>query len=121
MIMFTGSLPSHFDTRYTMATDEMAKYNPFYGYTNTKIYHDHILDMWKMESIYNKSLFATCDVKGYPIGVKTWKQYGSSNVNMTLNLNGCSDSSEANCDDGSCIDVHKRLNDGTCHYKEHKC
>ena len=109
--MFTGSIPSHFgfDTWFTLATDEIAEYNTFYGYTNAKIYHDSNINKWKMESLYNKSEFATCDFKDYPIGVKTWKPFGGSSENITLNLNGCSDSSEANCDDGSCIDIRKRL------------
>ena len=104
-------MPSHFgfDTWFTLATDEIAEYNTFYGYTSAKIYHDSAINMWKMESLFNKSEFATCDYKGYPIGIKSWKPYGSSSENMTLNLNGCSDSSEANCDDGSCIDILKRL------------
>ena len=104
-----GEIPSHFDTKFTLATDEIADYNTFYGYTNAKIYHDSDINMWKLESLYNKSEFATCDFKDYPIGVKTWKPYGSSRENITLNLNGCSDFSEATCDDGSCINIHKRL------------
>ena len=103
-------MPSHFgfDTWFTLATDEIAEYNTFYGYTSAKIYHDSAINMWKMESLFNKSEFATCDYKGYPIGIKSWKPYGSSSENMTLNLNGCSDYSESNCDDGSCIDIRKR-------------
>ena len=108
-LLFTGLIPKHFgfDTSFTLETDEVAEFNKFYGYTSTMIYYDSDINKWKLESLFNKSEFATCDFEDYPIGVKTWRPYGNASENITLNLNGCSDN-EANCDDGSCIDIYKR-------------
>ena len=55
----------------------------------------------------NSSKFATCDVDDYPFGTQVWK-LNEDDRNMTLNLNGCYDDWQFNCQDGSCIDSAAR-------------
>ena len=115
-VFFEGLLASHFDSKYTLSTQETESYGNYYffnGYTGTKIFRDPDIAKWKMVGLVNRSQFAICDTKDYPFGTHTWK-LKEDDSNMTLNLNGCYDEWQFNCHDGSCIDITARWVQNEC-------
>ena len=82
------------------------------GYTSTLIKFDEVSDKWRMELLAKRtSYFATTEVddSDYPIGNRMWNISSPQFSGIAnLNLNGCHDSTQFNCEDGSCISIDER-------------
>ena len=82
----------------------------FSGYTNSYLRYNETQKEWVL-GIYGResSTWATTSGREYPIGTQTWKiETPGFSGWKELNLNACSDQSEYNCADGSCIDIESR-------------
>ena len=82
----------------------------FSGYTNSYLRYNETGNEWVL-GIYGReqSTWATTTGREYPIGTQKWRIESPGVSGMReLNLNACSDESEYNCADGSCIDIDSR-------------
>ena len=102
-----------FDKYYTMNTDNiMNGHYTLDGFTSTLIMYDNVSEEWRMELLAKSTTyFATTgrNDQEYPFGTKAWNissQLFSGSLN--LNLNGCDDNIQFNCEDGSCISMDDR-------------
>ena len=81
------------------------------GFTSTLITYDKLSEEWRMELQSKTTYFATTgrNDQEYPFGTKTWNISSPLFSGTTnLNLNGCDDNTQFNCEDGSCISIDAR-------------
>ena len=82
------------------------------GFTSTLIMYNKVSEEWRMELLAKRTTyFATTGRNDheYPFGTRKWNISSPlfSGI-MNLNLNGCNDNTQFNCEDGSCISIDNR-------------
>lgn len=111
-MLYAGLPPkSPFDKQYAMNTKIHDDQYEFQGYTNSYLYFNKSRNMWYLRvKEKNKSVWATTSVGDYPIGKQIWRvEAPALGGSFEMHLNACSDESEYNCDDGTCILIDWRL------------
>ena len=105
---------SEFDVQYTWGQSLRNGRHYFRGYTTSELYWNEEESRW-MVTLYHKKekpVFATTNGTVYPFGKKTWEVVGDScgtiESNMTILSFSACEENEFICDNGYCIDIHKR-------------
>ena len=109
---------SHFDNKYSWSNNMINGRHSFRGYTDTLLFWDSDVQLWKLESYSDDSIYATLNVTEYPLGSYVWQFHGEpcleeaevgsvGAVEVVLNINTCN-SSEFNCRNGFCVTIEER-------------
>ena len=103
-----------FDKYFTMNTDIiMNGHYTFDGFTNTFLAYDTPNEVWRMELLSKRTTYyatsAGNEDQEYPFGTRMWNITSPMFSGTTeLNLNGCNDNTQFNCQDGLCISIENR-------------
>ena len=99
-----------FDSGYALGPSQMQSNDfTFIGYQNTKISFSNSKKSWSIEILQDSNNTATTTSILPPFGTQEYSLSASlGGGHILLNINGCDESKQYNCEDGNCIDSEKR-------------